>query len=327
MPIGQSTYLPTPWLLAVSFVIALALAAAVTPVAIRVARGAGAVVRPGGRRVHTAPMPTWGGLGMLVAFLTTIALVFAVATRRGMLGDIPPHYLRGVLLGATLAALLGAVDDRFELRALPKLLGQIACACVPLAFGVTITGLAGHPIPFWLGGVLTVGWIVCIMNAINLIDGLDGLAAGVVSIASLALALVALERGQIGAAVMSVSLAGAAVGFLPYNFNPARIFMGDLGSHFLGYIAAAIAVLGTFKITASLVLLTPPVVAFAVPIFDTLWAMIRRYRAGDSIAKGDRNHIHHRLIDLGLSQRQAVLLIYLVTVVFSTLAVMISRYS
>jgi UDP-GlcNAc:undecaprenyl-phosphate GlcNAc-1-phosphate transferase len=312
-----------PFLLVFSFSIAAGVAALTTPGVIMVARRAGAVDHPRGRRVHVAPMPTWGGLAMLLGFAIGIGAVFWLGRRNGMLGDVPLRHLGAVLLGASAISVMGAVDDRFEMQAWPKLVGQALCAALLLPFGVSISGLAGHPVPGWLGGLLTGVWVVAIVNAINFIDGLDGLAAGVVGIASVGLAAVALDRGQVGAAAMSAALAGSAAGFLPHNFNPARIFMGDLGSHFLGYTAAAIAVLGTFKIAASVVLLTP-VVAFAVPIFDTLWAMIRRYRMGHSIARADRSHLHHRLLERGLSQRQAVLIIYAVTAACSALAVAIS---
>jgi UDP-GlcNAc:undecaprenyl-phosphate GlcNAc-1-phosphate transferase len=264
----------------------------------------------------------WGGLAMVLGFL---AGAMALLSQRGRIsaGSVPPVQLAGVLLGGCLIAVLGAIDDRFEMRALPKLLGQIVCAALLLPFGVAITGLAGHDLPPWLGYVLTVIWVVAIVNAINFIDGLDGLAAGVVGIASVALAVIAMGRGQIAAAALSAALAGATVGFLPFNFNPARVFMGDLGSHFLGYIAAAIAILGTFKIAASLALLAP-VVAFAVPILDTLWAMIRRYRNGQSIAHADADHFHHRLLARGLSQRQAVLIIYGISAICSAAAVAMS---
>ncbi len=314
---------PESLLLTLGFLVAAGAAAALTPAVILLARWAGALDHPRSRRMHVTPMPTWGGLAMLAGFALASGVAFRLGSERALVGDITPRHLGAVLSGACAISLVGAIDDRFDLRAFPKLAGQVACAALLLPFGVRIMGLAGHPAPAWLGGALTVVWVVAIVNAINFIDGLDGLAAGVVMIASAALAPVALVRGQVGAGLMSAALAGAAAGFLPYNFNPARIFMGDLGSHFLGYAAAAIAVLGTFKIAAAVVLLTP-VVAFAVPILDTLWAMIRRYRNGQSIARGDRNHLHHRLIDHGLSQRQAVLVIYAITAACSALAVVIS---
>jgi UDP-GlcNAc:undecaprenyl-phosphate GlcNAc-1-phosphate transferase len=312
----------TPFLLVLCFIVAAAVAAAATPPAIALAKRAGALAHPNARRVHSTPTPMWGGLAMLVGFLAA-AIVLSLMRDRAVVGGVPSVQLAGVLLGACLIALLGAIDDRFEMRALPKLMGQIACAALLLPFGVAITGLAGHDLAPWVGYVLTIIWVVAIVNAINFIDGLDGLAAGVVGIASVALAAIAFSRGQIAAAAMSAALAGATVGFLPYNFNPARVFMGDLGSHFLGYTAAAIAVLGTFKIAASLALLAP-VVAFAVPILDTLWAMVRRYRNGQSIAHADRNHFHHRLLERGLSQRQAVLIIYGISAACSALAVVMS---
>lgn len=314
---------PVPYLVALAFFVGAALAALAGPGVIALARRAGAIDHPRSRRVHVTPMLTWGGLTMVAGFLGAMVVFVFVARDREVLPDVSEWQLAGVLIGGLLIAAIGAVDDRFEMRALPKLIGQIICAALLLPFGVTISGLAGHALPAWLGAGLTIVWVVAVVNAINFIDGLDGLAAGVVGIASLALAVIALSRGQIVAAAMSAALAGSTAGFLPYNFNPARIFMGDLGSHFLGYTAAATAVVGTFKIAASLALLAP-IVVFAVPIFDTAWAMIRRYRSGQSIARGDRKHLHHRLLGRGLSQRQAVLILYGASAVCSVIAVVLS---
>jgi len=308
---------------ALAFFVAAAIAAAATPPVIAFARRVGALDHPRSRRVHASPTPTSGGLAILIGFAVGLIAALWLGGRRGIVADVPLGQVAAVLVGGAAIALVGGVDDRFEMRAAPKLIAQILCAAWLLPFGVSISGLAGHALPAWLGWLLTIVWVVAIVNAINFIDGLDGLAAGVVGIASLALALVALARGQIVAAAMSAALAGSTAGFLPFNFNPARVFMGDLGSHFLGYIAAATAILGTFKIAASLALLAP-VVAFAVPIFDILWAMIRRYRTGQSIARADRNHIHHRLLERGLSQRQAVLLIYAVSAACCALALAMS---
>jgi UDP-GlcNAc:undecaprenyl-phosphate GlcNAc-1-phosphate transferase len=310
-------------LLGLGFAIAATIAAAATPSVIALARRANVLAHPRGRDVHAVPTPLWGGLAMVVGFVVGLMAVLALTRANAVAIDVPWRSIAGVLVGAGAVATVGAADDWREMRALPKLIGQIVCAGLLLPFGVQITGLAGHDLPLWLGGVLTVIWVVAIVNAINLIDGLDGLAAGVVGVASLALAVIAAGRGQFVAATMSVVLAGSTLGFLPFNFNPARVFMGDLGAHFLGYVAAATAVLGTFKIAASVALLAP-VVAFAVPILDTLWAMFRRYRSGRSIGRGDSNHIHHRLLERGLSQRQAVLIIYGITAACSVIAVLIS---
>jgi UDP-GlcNAc:undecaprenyl-phosphate GlcNAc-1-phosphate transferase len=308
---------------AFAFLVAAAIAAAAAPPVIALARRVGALDHPRTRRVHVSPTPTSGGLAIFIGFAVGLIAALRLGSRGGVAADVPLGQVAAVLAGGAAIAFVGAMDDRFEMRAAPKFVAQVLCAAWLLPFGVSISGLAGHALPAWLGWLFTIIWVVAIVNAVNFIDGLDGLAAGVVGIASLALALVALGRGQIVAAAMSAALAGATVGFLPFNFNPARIFMGDLGSHFLGYIAAATAVLGTFKIAASLALLAP-VVAFAVPIFDISWAMIRRYRTGQSIARADRNHIHHRLLERGLSQRQAVLLIYAVSAVCSALALAMS---
>jgi len=236
----------------------------------------------------------------------------------------------GIVLGGTLIALLGGADDRVDLPAWSKLGGQIVCAGFLIPFGVRIEGITNPlgggwiALPVWLGIVLTILWVVAVTNAINLIDGLDGLAAGVSAIAAFTLALIGLGWGRVEAAILAAGLSGASLGFLPYNFSPAKVFMGDLGSHFLGYSIAAISVLGAFKVAVSLAILLPLLV-LAVPIFDTAFAITRRYRRRQPIFSGDRGHIHHLLLARGLSQRQTVLVIYGITVAFCALAFLISQ--
>jgi UDP-GlcNAc:undecaprenyl-phosphate GlcNAc-1-phosphate transferase len=240
------------------------------------------------------------------------------------------RHVLGIFVGATAIALLGALDDRFEVPAVVKLIGQIGCAALLIPFGVMVAGISNPfagtwiAFPVWVGWLVTIGWVVAITNAINLIDGLDGLAAGICGIASFSLAVFAAAQGQVGPAVIAAAVCGATLGFLPYNFHPARVFMGDLGSHFLGFTIASIAVIGAFKIAASMAILLPLLV-LAVPIFDTAFAIARRYRRRQPIFQGDTGHLHHRLLAKGLTQAQTVLVIYAIAAVFCFLAYLVSR--
>ena len=178
----------------------------------------------------------------------------------------------------------------------------------------------------WLAIPVTIFWIVGLTNTVNLIDGLDGLAAGVATIASVTIFLVALQQNILLVAVLTAALAGSAIGFLYYNFNPARIFMGDSGSMFLGYMLAGISVIGAVKCAATIALIVP-ILALGLPILDTTFAIVRRYRGGVPIFKPDRGHLHHRLMDLGFSQRQAVLLMYVISALLGLSAVALTEVS
>ncbi len=269
----------------------------------------GALDRPVERSVHRQPVPTLGGLA--------IAGAFAVAV---LMAGGPEHaHVMGILAGGAVILLVGVGDDLFNLSPFLKLLGQAAAGGVLLLFGVQI-GYLTDPLrggmfsSGWAGAPLTVLWVVAVINTVNLIDGLDGLAAGISGIASLVLFAVALLRGQVEVAVLTAALAGACFGFLPHNFNrKAKIFLGDTGAMFLGFAIAAVAVDGTLKSTTAIALAVP-VLALGLPIFDTAFAILRRLVNGRPIVAADRNHIHHRLMAAGLSQRQVVVILYLVSV-------------
>ena len=226
--------------------------------------------------------------------------------------------------------IIGLIDDYKNLPAKVKLLGQILAACVVVYFDVRIDVITD---PFgdylyleYLAAPATVFWIVGLTNTVNLIDGLDGLAAGVSTIASITIMLVALQEDVMIVALFTAALAGAALGFLRYNFNPAKIFMGDTGSMFLGFILAGISVIGAVKCTATIALIVP-ILALGLPIMDTTFAIIRRYRGGVPIFKPDKGHLHHRLLDLGFSQRQAVLLMYVISALLGLSAVALNEVS
>lgn len=272
--------------------------------------------------MHTEPKPYLGGLAIFAAF--------AVAVLAG--GGLKEPKVAGILLGGAMIVLLGVVDDRFRLSPKVKLAGQIVAAAVLVyGFGVHIeriySPLGNRYVDFGLfSGPLTIFWIVAFTNVVNLIDGLDGLAAGISSIAALTLLLVSMKQDLPGAIVLTAALAGAAIGFLRYNFNPAKIFMGDAGAMFLGYTLAAVSVHGVLKTTATIGIIVP-VLALALPIFDTAFAIVRRLATGRSIGEADRDHLHHRLLRLGLSHRNTVLVMWAISASLGLSAVAITEVS
>jgi UDP-GlcNAc:undecaprenyl-phosphate GlcNAc-1-phosphate transferase len=223
----------------------------------------------------------------------------------------------GLIAGGGVIVLVGIVDDFAALSPLVKLVGQVAAALVLVGFDVRIDFIS-NPIGGgllqlgWLAVPLTVLWIVAMTNMVNLIDGLDGLAAGVASIAAITLLLAAVRMNYQVGVLLTAALAGSALGFLPYNFNPAKIFMGDAGAMFLGFGLAAVAVEGALKSTATLAVAIP-VLAVGLPIFDTVFAIFRRLKRGVPISVADRDHLHHRLLRLGLSHRETVIVMYFVS--------------
>ena len=309
-----------------AFLIALFVALIATPAVIVLAAKTGAMDAPDARKVHKGPMPRIGGLAIYCGFMAAILamLNFAELTQEVANGVI------GLLLGGTLIVIIGLIDDYKNLPAKVKLLGQIMAACVVVYFDVRIDVITD---PFgdylyleYLAAPATVFWIVGLTNTVNLIDGLDGLAAGVSTIASITIMLVALQEDVVIVALFTAALAGAALGFLRYNFNPAKIFMGDTGSMFLGFILAGISVIGAVKCTATIALIVP-ILSLGLPIMDTTFAIIRRYRGGVPIFKPDKGHLHHRLLDLGFSQRQAVLLMYVISALLGLSAVALNEVS
>ncbi len=300
-----------------AFFAAFAVAAAVTPVTARLARLVGAVDRPKARGLGKGETPLLGGIAMLIA-----VLVASVAFLE--FGPVVEDRLRGILLGAIAIAIVGALDDRFELPPVVKLAGQIGAAAIPVSAGVEVTNIT---LPFLgaidfgdAGGPLTVAGLVIVMNVVNLSDGVDGLAAGVCAISAIAFAIIAfdLERGYAG--VLAAITAGAAAGFLIHNFHPASVFMGDCGSNLLGLLLGCIAVEGAVKTQAVLALVFPLVV-LAVPFLDTTFVVLKRMKYRRPIYAADANHFHHRLSRIGFSQRRTVAYLYLWTILLATFAV------
>lgn len=289
------------------------------PLAKALAFRVGAIDQPDARKVHSRPMPRLGGAAIVAAF--TLAVLLLV--------DLRPPYT-GILLGGLLVFAVGALDDVLGLSPRVKLAGQLAAAAAAVAGGVNVSFIS-NPFDgiFYLGklGVpLTMLWLVGITNAVNLIDGLDGLAAGVSGIAALTMGIIALDQGQAAVACLAFILAGAVAGFLPFNFHPARIFMGDAGALFLGFTLACLAVVGLAK-SAALISLFIPIVILGIPVMDTLCAIVRRVNKKAPIFRPDRDHLHHRLLALGYSHRGSVLVIYGVSVFFGAVAIVLTRVS
>jgi UDP-GlcNAc:undecaprenyl-phosphate GlcNAc-1-phosphate transferase len=313
--------IPYSLLLALAaFVLTFALIPLVRLLAVKV----GALDRPGPRRVHTEPVPTLGGLAFAAAYLITLYGAFALPGPPSLL-DIRP--VIGFSLAAIPILLLGVADD---LRGAPpwlKLLVQALAACILYAFGFGVPILT-NPFGGSVGaGMLnlpfTILWVVIVINAINLIDGLDGLAAGVVMIACTTLWFAAREHGDFYIMFLASPLIGAMLAFLRFNFPPARIFMGDTGSQFLGLALAAISLLENRKGTATVTLLFP-LVAMGVPIADSAVAFVRRLARGQPVFRADSEHIHHRLLRLGLSSRSAVLVLWYLSAYLGVMAVVLA---
>ena len=311
----RTSVLPVILALGVSMLLSFAL----TPLVKRLAYKIGAVDVPKDkRRMHDHPIPRLGGLSIFVGFVIAV-----------MLFAQPDRQLRGILLGACLIVAVGVVDDSHPLGAGIKFILQIVAALIAVWHGVVIQTIA-NPLPFggdyWDFGIMavpiTVIWIVAVTNSVNLIDGLDGLADGVSTIAALTMLVIALLMRNIEMAVICAALVGACVGFIPYNRNPAKMFMGDTGATFLGYMLATVSVTGLFKLYAIISFIVPFII-LGFPIFDTASAFTRRILKGQNPMKADRSHTHHKLIDMGMNQKQAVATLYMVAAVLGLCAVMV----
>ncbi|HKQ63014.1 MAG TPA: MraY family glycosyltransferase, partial [Candidatus Polarisedimenticolaceae bacterium] len=310
-----------------TFIVAVFVTWLVTPGVIRLAHGLGAVDLPGGRKMHGAPIPRIGGVAVFAGFTAGLACASYAAGNLLAFSRVSVHW-RGMALVASGMLLVGLLDDLWGLSFRAKFLAQTLAAVAVYLCGFRIEAIAGFPALGLLALPLTVLWIVGVTNAVNLIDGLDGLATGIALITTCAVSVIALVRGEFGVAAASVALAGSLVGFLPFNFNPARIFLGDSGSLFLGFILAVTSVRGSQK-GPTVVAVLVPLLVLGLPLLDTTLAVVRRmYRLSrraygtsprplrfvvghlQEVFLPDRGHIHHRLLDVGLSHRRAVLVLY-----------------
>ncbi len=306
---------------AAALVAALLIAFITTPVVKSLAERVGAVDVPkDNRRMHDHPIPRMGGLAIFLGFLLS-TLVFVPLSQS----------LRGMLLGAILIVILGIFDDIYALPALPKLLVQIVAALIAVFHGNVIEVVSNPNLfsdnPYWVLGAwsvpVTVIWIVAITNAVNLIDGLDGLAVGVAAISSLTMLVIAMLVSENVVALTMAALAGGCIGFMPYNQNPAKIFMGDTGSTFLGFVLATVSIQGLFKFY-TIISFAVPFLMLGLPLFDTCFAILRRISKGQNPMSPDRSHVHHRLIDMGFNQKQAVGILYVISAILGLSAVVLT---
>jgi UDP-GlcNAc:undecaprenyl-phosphate GlcNAc-1-phosphate transferase len=337
-----------------TFAIAAVVAGLSTPLIVRLATHLGVIDHiDDERRVHEIPTPRTGGIAVFFGFAVALFVVlgFSLASPFALLPSAlhaahakqievlsdqfeTVHKLVGLLFGSLLILGVGIWDDVMGMRARNKFFAQIVVALASMLYGFVIPGITNpfdhNPttnwiaFPLWAGIPLTLLWYVGLMNAINFLDGLDGLLAGVAAISSLFLFVIAVVHANPVVALVVIALAGAALGFLPYNFNPARIFLGDAGSLFIGYVFATVSIIGASK-TAIAISLIVPVLVLALPIVDTAAVIVRRATSGKSITQADRGHFHHQLIfRFGLNVRQAVWLIYAVCFLLGAFALAIS---
>jgi UDP-GlcNAc:undecaprenyl-phosphate GlcNAc-1-phosphate transferase len=312
---------------ALTFAAAMVVGLVVTPVVRYLALRLELLDQPGWRKVHQVPVPRLGGIAMVIAFGVAIALATIARPDLGAVGGLRPNRAPAILAGVSLILVTGVIDDVRGMRALPKLLFQVAAALLAWVLGLSVDRLVFPWGSIELGVLalpVTVAWIVGVINAVNLIDGLDGLASGVVLTVLGAFGLLAAADGVDPTLPIIAATAGAAVGFLAYNLHPASIIMGDTGSMFLGFVVAAIAI----SLTQDGVFPQPPwvpIIALGVPIVDTLWAVIRRSARGEPFFVADRGHIHHMLLRRGLSQRDAMLILTAVSAGLAVLAVLVAR--
>ncbi|MCY6958777.1 MraY family glycosyltransferase [Clostridium brassicae] len=276
------------------------------------------------RRIHKKPIPLLGGVAIYLSFLITMFLKEGSLTKQEI----------GIIIGATVIVIGGLIDDIREIKPWQKLAFQVSAAVILILFEVKIS-IITNPfltnrlfirLEWWISIPITIFWIVGITNAINLIDGVDGLAAGVAFISSITIFIIAMLNGRQEAAILTIILSGAILGFLPYNFNPASIFMGDTGAQLLGFLLATISLKGAIK-SATAFAIAVPILAFGIPIYDTLFAMIRRKINGKPIMQADRGHLHHRLLDMGLNQKQVVIIMYLISAVLGGISIIAMQMS
>ncbi|HJH62908.1 MAG TPA: undecaprenyl/decaprenyl-phosphate alpha-N-acetylglucosaminyl 1-phosphate transferase [Firmicutes bacterium] len=319
---GQALDMGSVGMILLTLLLAAVMACVLTPLVKAFSVKVGAIDVPkDNRRMHNRPIPRLGGLAIFLGFMFAVVLMVPLNGEE-----------RGMLLGAVIIVVLGVFDDIHALPAKLKFVVQIAAALVSVLAGNQIRILSNpnllsdNPVwvlEDWLAIVLSVVWVVAITNAVNLIDGLDGLACGVSTISSATMLVIALLVSELNVAMIMGALVGACIGFLPYNFNPAKIFMGDTGATFLGFIMANMSIQGMFKMY-TIISFVAPFLVLGLPIFDVCFAVIRRLSKGQSPMRPDRSHVHHRLIDMGLSQKQAVGMLYVISAILGLSAVVLT---
>lgn len=322
--------------IAIAFLIAFIISMMLTPYTIKIAEKIGAVDVPRDkRRMHTREMPKFGGPAVISGFLISVIYLLIVMSIEGSIDLFTQEQyavkLIGLFLGIIVISIVGIIDDTKDLKPISKLLGQTLAAIIVVAFGTKIEQIT-IPFLYQIGlseifsNILTIIWIVGITNAINLIDGLDGLSSGITLIACISLLMIfCLNESPLIAIILITALIGALVGFLPFNFAPAKTFIGDTGSNFLGFMLSVISILGIAK-TYTIAVIVLPVIVLGLPIFDVIWSIIRRLIKGKSLKavfKADKGHLHHKLVAKGFTQKQAVLILYGISAAFGMFAVIL----
>lgn len=307
----------------IAFAMAFGITLLVTPLSKKFAFKVGAVAEPNERSMHVQPMPLAGGTAIVLGFIVTVVVLAPT------IKSFEFEKYIGLVIGGIIISIVGLLDDIYDLKATVKLFFQILAALIVVLTGTQI-GILTWP---WaeggvielgsLGKIITVIWIIGITNAVNLIDGLDGLATGVATIASLCLMFISLINAEPIAVLLTATLAGACMGFLPHNFNPATIFMGDTGSTFLGFTLAVISIQGLIKSYTAITLIVA-IIVLGLPIFDTFFAIVRRLANGKPVMQADRGHLHHRLMDKGYSHKRAVLTLYGISGGFGIAGILVS---
>ncbi len=310
------------------FFVSAVVSALLTPLMRAFAFRLGAVSHPGGRNVNARAIPRFGGVAICIAFFVAVGALYATEAVVAVAIHGEAKRLLALVVGGIGLCVVGVIDDTRRVRALYKLYAQIAAALLAFALGFRIDSILLPYLGSMSMGIfalpVTVFWIVGITNAINLIDGLDGLAGGVIVFAAISNLVVAHVTGAMFVEITMIAVLGSVVGFLLFNFNPARIFMGDSGSYFLGFLLGTMSLAGAAQKASTTVSLLVPVLALGLPIVDTSFAMVRRFLERRPLFSPDRGHIHHKLLDMGLTHRRAVLTLYGVSVLFTVTAIAVS---
>ena len=319
--------------IAIAFLLAFIVAFMTTPYTIKIAHKIGAVDVPKDeRRMHKKAMPKFGGPAVILGFLVSVIYLLIVMSMENTINLFGPESygmkLLGMFLGIVVLSITCIIDDIVTIRPIVKLFGQLVAAIIAVSFGIRLGefNLYNPLMEEIVSCIITVVWIVGVTNAINLIDGLDGLSSGISVISAISLLVIFVLNGSpLVSIVLITALAGALVGFLPFNFTPAKTFIGDTGSNFLGFSLSIISILGVAK-TYTFAVIVLPLIVLGLPIFDTLWAIIRRLIKGKSIKaifKADKGHLHHRIVARGFGQKQAVLILYGLSATFGIFAVIL----
>ena len=320
--------------IAIAFLLAFIVAFMTTPYTIKIAHKVGAVDVPKDeRRMHKKAMPKFGGPAVILGFLTSIIYLLVVMSLENTINLFGPESygmkLLGMFLGIVVLSITCIIDDIKTIRPIVKLLGQLLAAIIAVSFGIrlgefNLSFINNPAIEEMVSCIITIGWIVGVTNAINLIDGLDGLSSGISVISSISLLVIFVLNGSpLISIVLITALAGSLVGFLPFNFTPAKTFIGDTGSNFLGFSLSIISILGVAK-TYTFAVIVLPLIVLGLPIFDTVWAIIRRLIKGKSIKaifRADKGHLHHRIVSRGFGQKQTVLILYGLSATFGIFAI------